>query len=173
MPINEQEQFLKTWEWEAKKTIELLRVLPAQQYDFRPDPKARSIGEMAWHLSEGDAYMTYGIEQNSFASGMKPPGLERPRTIAELAPGYERIHRDAVARVKKLKPEDYDRTITFFDGRPMTVRDILMFSMLHHNIHHRGQLALMCRLSGCPPIGIYGPNREETAKMMEASKSKA
>jgi uncharacterized damage-inducible protein DinB len=169
---NEQEQFLKMWELEAQKTIDLLRALPSQQYDFRPDPKGRSIGEMAWHLAEGDAYMTFGVE-NGFAPGMKPPGLERPRTIAELAPGYERIHRDAVARVKKLKPEDYDRTVPFFDGKPMVVRDILVFAMLHHNIHHRGQLVLLCRQSGSAPPGMYGPNREEMAKMMEAAKSKA
>lgn len=169
---NEQEQFLQTWEMEAQKTLEVLRTLPSDQYDFRPDPKGRSIGEMAWHLAEGDAYMTFGIE-NGFAPGMKPPGLERPRTIAELAPGYERIHRDAVARVKKLGPADYDRAVPFFDGNPMTIRDILRSAVLHHNIHHRGQLMLLCRQAGSAPPGVYGPNREEMAKMMEAMKNKA
>ena len=167
----EHEQFLKTWDWEAQRTIALLKCLPANQYDFRPDPKGRSLGEMAWHLAEGDAYMTYGIE-SGFAPGMKPPGIERPRTIAELAPGYERIHGDAVARVKKLKPEDYERTIPFFDGQPMSIRDILWGATLHHGIHHRGQLVLLCRQAGGSPVGIYGPNREETEKMMEAAKAR-
>ena len=172
MSAHEHEQFLKTWDWEAGKTVEVLRGLPANQYDFRPDPKGRSIGEMAWHLAEGDAYMTYGIE-HGFAPGAKPPGIERPRTIAELAPGYERIHRDAVARVKKLTPADYDRTIPFFDGRQMPIRDILWMTVLHHGIHHRGQLMMMCRMAGGAPAGIYGPNREETEKMREAMKAKS
>jgi uncharacterized damage-inducible protein DinB len=172
MSLHEHAQFLKTWDWEAQKTVELMRALPENQYDFRPDPKGRSIGEMAWHLAEGDAYMTFGIE-NGFSSGMKPPGIERPRTIAELAPGYERIHRDAVARVQKLKLEDFDRTVPFFDGRPMSIREILWGATLHHNIHHRGQLVLLCRQSGGTPIGIYGPTREEMEKMMEAAKAKA
>jgi len=38
-----------------------------------------------------------------------------------------------------------------------------------HEIHHRGQLSLMCRLAGGTPSGIYGPNREETAAMREKS----
>jgi uncharacterized damage-inducible protein DinB len=173
MSIREHEQFLKAWEWEAEKTIEVLRALPANQYDFRPDPKGRSLGEMAWHLSEGDAYMTHGIENGTFTSGSKPPGIERPRTIAELAPGYERIHRDAVERVKKLKPEDYDRTVPFFDGRPISVRDILWSTVLHHHIHHRGQLMLLCRQAGGRVPGVYGPNREDTEKMMEAAKGNA
>lgn len=170
---NEQELFLQTWEAEAKKTVALLRALPADQYDFRVDPRGRSIGEMAWHLAEGDAYMTFCIEKGSFAFGEKPSGIERPRTIAELAPGYERIHRDAVDRVKQLGPADYDRTLAFFDGEQMTVRDILRFAVLHHHIHHRGQLVLMCRLSGHATPGLYGPNREEMAKMAEAMKSKS
>jgi uncharacterized damage-inducible protein DinB len=173
MSSNEHDQFLKTWDFEAQKTMQVLKALPPTQYDFRPDPKGRSLGEMAWHLAEGDAYMTHGIEKGDFGMSAKPPGIERPRTIAELAPGYERIHRDAVARVKKLQPEDYDRAVPFFDGKPMPIRDILWYTVLHHGIHHRGQLVLLARQAGGMPPGIYGPNREETAKMMEASKSKS
>ena len=37
--------------------------------------------------------------------------------------------------------------------------------IISHNIHHRGQLTLMCRLAGGQAPGLYGPNREETAAM--------
>lgn len=159
------EQFILAWEPEAKRTIKALQALPVHQYDFRPDPGGRSLGELAWHLAEVDAYMTHGIDTGKFEMGSKPPGIERPRTVEALAPGYERVHADAVARVRKLKPEDLDREITFFDGRPMRVRDILWGALLHHSIHHRGQLQLMCRLAGGTAPGLYGPNREEMAAM--------
>jgi uncharacterized damage-inducible protein DinB len=81
-----------------------------------------------------------------------------------LAPGYDRVHREAVARIRTLKPEDLDRTISFFAG-PMTIRDVLWSAILAHGIHHRGQLSLMCRLAGGQPPGLYGPNREEMAAM--------
>ena len=171
MSATEKDQFLKMWEWEASKTIEQLKALPADKYDFRPDPKGRSLGEMAWHLSEGDAYMTWGIENGSFQTPNKPPGIERPRTIAELAPGFERIHRDAVERVNKLTLADLDRTVPFFDGTPISVRDILWMTVLHHGIHHRAQLMLLSRQAGGTPPGVYGPNREEMEKMMEARKA--
>src|SRR5437868_4586377 len=171
MPQNELEQFIQEWDREAEGTLKLLRALPAAQYDFRPDAGGRSLGELAWHLAEGDAYMSYGIENGTFAMDAKPPNIERPRTVEALAPGYERIHREAVARIRKLKPEDLDRTIPFFTG-PMTIRDILWSAIVSHGIHHRGQLALMCRLAGgvCP--GLYGPNREEMAAM-QAGASRA
>src|SRR5713226_4634167 len=105
MPGNELQTFLEVWDLEAKKTVVLLKALPPTQYDFRPDAGGRSLGELAWHLAEGDAYMSYGIEAGKFDQGMKPPNIERPRTVEGLAPGYERIHKEAVPRIRKLKAE--------------------------------------------------------------------
>jgi len=165
MAPNELDMFLSTWDREAESTVKLLRALPAAQYDFRPDATGRSLGELAWHLAEGDAYMSYGIEAGGFAMDMKPPNIERPRTVEALAPGFERIHREAVARIRKLKLEDLDRSVVFFTRQPMAIRDILWSATLLHGVHHRGQLSLMCRLAGGITPGVYGPNREEMAAM--------
>ena len=163
--MNELERFLQTWDREAEGTMKVLKALPAMQYDFRPDPGGRSLGELAWHLAEGDAYMSYGIERGDFSMGMmKPPNIERPRTVDALAPGYERIHREAVERIRKLSVEDLDRAIPFFSG-PLPIRHILWDAIISHGVHHRGQLALMCRLAGGQTPGLYGPNREEMAAM--------
>jgi uncharacterized damage-inducible protein DinB len=164
MPINELEMFLAAWDREAANTVKVLQSLPPTQYDFRPDAGGRSLGELAWHLAEGDAYMSYGIERGEFKMDAKPPNIERPRTVEALAPGYERVHREAAARIRNLTPQDLDRTIPFFVGS-MTIRDILSNAILAHGIHHRGQLTLMCRLAGGQPPGLYGPNREEMAAM--------
>lgn len=166
MPMNEIEMFLQAWERDSDGTLKLLKALPPGQYDFRPDAGGRSLGELAWHLAEGDAYMTWGIENGKFdMNGPKPPSIERPRTVEGLVSGFERIHQEALARVRKLKPEDLDRQIPFFGGQLLTVRDILWGMIINHGTHHRGQLSLMCRLAGgCAP-GLYGPNREETAAM--------
>ena len=74
-----------------------------------------------------------------------------------------------VARIQKLTPEDLERELPFF-GTTVPIRAILWDYTISHNVHHRGQLSLMCRLAGgCAP-GLYGPNREETAAMMQAAK---
>jgi uncharacterized damage-inducible protein DinB len=167
MPVNELERFLQTWEREAVNTVKVLRALPASQYDFRPDSGGRSLGELAWHLAEGDAYMSYGIEAGGFSmGGGKPPNIERPRTVEALASGYQRVHEEAVARIRKLTAADLDRTVPFFVGT-MPIRDILWDMIISHAVHHRGQLTLMCRLAGGQAPGLYGPNREETAAMRQ------
>jgi uncharacterized damage-inducible protein DinB len=165
---SELDSFIRIWDRETDGTVKLLQALPPTQYDFRPDAGGRSLGELAWHLAEGDAYMSYGIAQGQFSMDMRPPNIERPRSVEALAPAFERVHKEAVDRLRTLKPEDLDRTIQFFMG-PMSIRDIMWSALLLHGIHHRGQLALMCRLAGGQAPGLYGPNREEMAAMRAAS----
>jgi uncharacterized damage-inducible protein DinB len=88
--------------------------------------------------------------------------------VEGLASGYEVVHREALERIKKLRPEDLDTPIAFF-GNNLTIRDILWGFIISHGIHHRGQLSLMCRLAGGQAPGLYGPNREETAAMKAAA----
>ena len=164
MPDDELQRFLKVWDAEAQKTAALLRTVPAGQYDFRPDAGARSVGELAWHLAEVEAYISYGIEQGAVGPGSRPPGIERPKSVAALAPEYERVHAEAAARVRRLAPADLDRALSDFGGPPRPIRDILWLAMLLHQIHHRGQLSVLCRLAGGASPGMFGPNREETAR---------
>ena len=165
---SELELFIETWEREATKTIKLLEALPRDGYDFRPDPDGRSLGELAWHLAEVEAYGTFGIERGALSPDPKPPGIERPRAVQELSANFERVHRDARARVKKLRPDDLDRSIPFFTGQRATVRDVLWDFVLLHEIHHRGQLAMLCRMSGGRPTPLFGPTRE-SAPLRKAS----
>jgi uncharacterized damage-inducible protein DinB len=164
--MNELDRFRTVWNMEAQFTTKLLESLPTDQYDFRPDAGGRSLGEMAWHLAEIEGYISYGISKGAVTFQEAPPNLKRPREVKLLAPGYRKVHEEAVARLAPLTEADLDRELPFAD-RQMTLRDMLWGAIVMHLIHHRGQLSLMCRLAGGTPPGIYGPNREEMAAMRE------
>lgn len=153
--------FRAAWNSEADRVIRVLEALPPDGYDFRPDPKGRSIGELAWHLSEIDACLSFGIAEGRFRFEDDPPNLKRPSEVHLLAPGYRRIHDEAVARLKDLDDSRLDERVPFFDGRQLSMRDVLWNELLAHLIHHRGQLVMLCRMAGGAPPGLYGPNREE------------
>ena len=167
--MTELDQFFATWDYETQNTMKLLRALPKDKYDFRPDAQGRSLGELAWHLAEGDAYMTHGIDTGEFFGKVKPDHIDRPRTIDGVVSGFDVVHNDALARMKKLTVADLDRKVNFFNN-PMPIRDILWSYVILHGAHHRGQLSLMCRLAGGQAPGLYGPNREEMAAMMAGNK---
>jgi uncharacterized damage-inducible protein DinB len=161
----ELDTFFKIWDQEAQKTIKLMRSLPKDKYDYRPDAGARSMGEMAWHLAELDGYTGFCLEVGSFALDTKVPNLERPRTVDALAAGYERVHKEAVDRLRKLTAADLDRSVTYFTGDQLPIRDVLWSGLLYHTIHHRGQLSLMNRMAGGKSPSMFGPNREEMAAL--------
>ena len=165
-PTNEVETFRRAWEEVAQGTIQLLESLPENKYDLRPDKEGRSLGELAWHLSEIEGYISHGITKGAVTFQEAPPNLKRPREVRLLAPGYRQVHDEAVARLVNLTPADLDRELPFADRR-MPIRDMLWGTILSHLVHHRGQLSLLCRLAGGRPPAIYGPNREEMAAMRE------
>ncbi len=167
METDELKAFFATWDHEAAKAAALIRAIPEDRYDFRPDPAGRSLGELAWHLAEGDAYMSLLAARGSWTPGEKPPGVERPRTVAELAPGFERVHAEARARLAHLASADLAREIATPGGHAKSVSRVLWEMVLYHLIHHRGQLSLMVRLAGGIAPGMYGPNREATAAMKQ------
>jgi uncharacterized damage-inducible protein DinB len=170
---SEIQMFRAVWNAEAARTIAVFESLPPDQYDFRPDPQGRSIGELAWHLSEIDACLTFGIGHNRFSMEDEPPHLKRPREIPLLAPGYRRIHEEAVARLAMLSDADLDRQVTYFDGKPLSIREVLWDQLLRHLVHHRGQLVLLCRMAGGTPPGLYGPNREQMRAALASAKAGA
>ena len=128
--LDEVQTFRAAWNAEAQCTLRLLDVLPPDQYDFRPDPKGRSLGEMAWHLSEIDACLSFGIALRRFRFEDEPPDLKRPREIKLLAPGYRHIHDQAVVRLDGLRSDQLEDTVTFFDGRRLTIRHVLWNELL-------------------------------------------
>ena len=167
MSAHQIESFLKTWEFESGLTAKLLNTVPRDQLDFRPDPEGRSLGELAWHLAEIEAIMTTIAVHQDFKAPM-PPGLQRPHTAGDIASGYERVHREAVERVRSIPPEDLDRTFPFVFGQTISVRNVLWIPLLHHLIHHRGQLMMMIRMAHGTPSRLYGPLREDEAAMRAA-----
>jgi len=169
MESRELDTFLEAWEAQARGVVRVLESLPPTQYDFHAAPGVRSIGEMAWHLAELDAYISFGIERGALSFAERPPGIERPKEVAALAKGYERVHAEARVRLLQLQGSDLGRSIPSFDGKPAAIRELLWSALLHHSIHHLAQLVLMCRMAGGTPPGIYGPNLEQTAAMKTAA----
>src|SRR5947209_18847000 len=68
---------VKHWKTSGEFTIAVAGSMPAESYNFRPDPEEMSFGQLMRHIA------AVNLDACSNASGMTRPAL--PSKIAELA----------------------------------------------------------------------------------------
>jgi uncharacterized damage-inducible protein DinB len=157
------ETFLREFDAEMAATRRLLERVPADQFDWKPHPKSRSLGELATHVTE---LPRWGIrfEKDSFQVGSEaaPPMKDSGAWVAR----FDQNVAAARANIERASDEFMDGEFTvhkpdgsvfFAHKRSALVRRVL----LNHLIHHRGQLTVYLRELDRPLPPIYGPTADE------------
>src|SRR6516162_1250293 len=73
---------------EMETTKKVLAAIPEDKGDYRPDAKARTARELAWHLASCDVQMTDEIADQKFQ--MEPRFKEEPKNVKELIEWYDK-----------------------------------------------------------------------------------
>jgi uncharacterized damage-inducible protein DinB len=120
----------------------------------------RSLGAMAWHMVTTVAEM-----MNQTGLGLSAINHESmpPETAAEIVAGYKAVTDELSA---KLAAQWTDETLEKTDelyGETWS-RGTTLAILMHHEIHHRGQMTILLRQAGSTVPGIYGPAKEEWEK---------
>jgi uncharacterized damage-inducible protein DinB len=143
---------------ELETTKRVLAAVPDAQRDYRPDPKARTAWELAWHLASCDVQMTDEIADHKFE--LEPRFKEEPKNVAELVQWYDANFNRAIDRVRAMTPEQLCAPVDFLGAFNMPAVFYLTF-VNNHSIHHRGQLATYLRPMGSKVPSIYGGSADE------------
>lgn len=143
---------------EMETTKKVLAAIPEAKRDYRPDPKARSAWELAWHLASADVQMTDEVADLKFS--MEPRFKDEPKNVADLVSWYDTNFRRAIARVQALTPEQLCTPVDFYGA--FNLPDVFYLNFVNnHSIHHRGALATYLRPMGSKIPGIYGGSADE------------
>ncbi|HTD24401.1 MAG TPA: DinB family protein [Terriglobales bacterium] len=139
---------------EMPTTKAVIDAIPESRKEYRPDPKARSAGQLAWHLANSEVWFLKGIADLQFPD---PTAFEKdtPKTIAEISQWYETNAKKELERLRKLSPEQLATPVDFFGAFKMPAFAYLLFQS-RHSCHHRGQLASYLRPMGSKCPDIYG-----------------
>ena len=154
------EEALEAWDDARRGVIAELRSVPPGQVDFRPEPGARSVAEIAQHVVD-TALMWYGELSNpdgdftrlGFAGFMKAygtPASKRPSDRSGLVRLLRSTHAAGARRLRQVGEVGMLQTIRRFDGESGTRLAWLQHGIAHEE-YHRGQLALYVRLLGRTP----------------------
>jgi uncharacterized damage-inducible protein DinB len=156
------EEFLRVCEQEYQTTLKLLKAYPEDKVELRPHEKLRTARELAWGLTNNEPWMLNGITSGNF---MGDERTDAPATMREIIANYEKVHSDAMSKIRKMNDSDFDKSVDFFVAPKkmgkVKVTDLLGI-MVKDQIHHRGQLSVYLRIAGAKVPSIYGPTADES-----------
>ena len=154
---------IATYEQEAKTTRRVINAIPEDKKNYRPDPKAKSADELAWHVVFNDINFLESIARGSFMAGPEEAAIEQklhPKSIAEILKWHEANVPEALAKLQAMTPQQLLTPIDFFGAFNFPAFMYLEFWKVHM-VHHRGWLASYLRPMGSKCPSIYGPSGDE------------
>ena len=147
---------------EFATTRKVILAVPDDKRAYRPDLRAKTAWELAWHLAVTDVWFLKGIADLKFDGNEDEAAFaakHEPKNIAEIAAWHERETHLALDRVNKMSGRDLLTPVPFFH------LNLPAFAYLklcqNHGIHHRGQLSTYLRPMGSKVPSIYGPSADE------------
>jgi uncharacterized damage-inducible protein DinB len=158
------DSILMEMDQEAEITRRLFNVIPEDKLDWRPHPKARTLGELAIHVAVIP----------SVAEIAQPDTFEMPEFLDEPAATSRaqilEVFADALKKGKEIVAST-DDTRAMGEWKLMKGDTPVMamprvgvwrMIMLNHYYHHRGQLSAYLRELDVPIPSIYGPSADES-----------
>src|SRR5689334_45969 len=149
---------------EAEITKRLFNVIPDDKLDWRPHPKAKTLGALAMHIATIPGTVAELGDLDVKEAGNFPPDVE-PASRAQILDAFA----ESLKRGKEIvAATDDTRALAEWklvkDGRTLFAAPRMGFwrsVLLNHNYHHRGQLSTYLRELDIPLPSIYGPSADE------------
>lgn len=156
---------LPEFDQEMALTRLVLARVPDAAFGWRPHPKSFDLGELASHLATiprwGTSILTKTMHDLATA-GPRPAAL--PSADAILA-RFDANVREVRERLVEMADAELQVMWTLKRGTHTVLAMPRLAAMrafvLHHTIHHRGQLTVYLRQQDVPLPPLYGPTADE------------
>ena len=163
--MREREAFIVEFDHEMAATRRVLERVPDDAFEWTPHERSFSLGGLASHLAQlphwGSQILDAEMYDLAGATGQSTPKGSR----AEVLETFDRH----VAEVRRALVAGSDAEL----AAPWTLKRgphvvltmpriaALRRFLLHHVIHHRGQMTVYLRLREVPVPPLYGPTADE------------
>lgn len=139
--------------------VKVLKAMPANRLDYRPDPKARTAADLAWLMAAEEAALMDLLETGTVDWKELPaPGKD------EIVAAFERNAAAVDDRLARLDEAGWNKPGRFLMGGASAWEapvGEMMWGFLFDLIHHRGQLSTYLRPMGGKVPAIYGPSADD------------
>ena len=153
------EFFLSVIDEEIPTTQKVIRAIPEEGRDYKPDETSRSALEIARHLAVGDLFFLDAVANGAF--GEWSEGAEKAITTIEgSAAAFDERWPAALDKVRGLDGEALAKPLSMMGAFELPTVVYLSFLIRHH-VHHRGQLTAYVRAAGGKVPSVYGGSADE------------
>jgi uncharacterized damage-inducible protein DinB len=155
--INKIEDFKNSWMYESSCTLKLMNALTDKSLGQKVAKDHRDLGRIAWHI-------TQTIPEMSNRTGLNVAGpahnMPVPASAEAIKKAYDTSASSLLEQVTKCWNDD---TLNIEDDMygEKWKRGVTLDALIHHEIHHRGQMTILMRQAGITVPGVYGPSKEE------------
>jgi uncharacterized damage-inducible protein DinB len=155
------EILLAEFDHEMAATRRLLACVPDRALTWKPHDRARSMGELASHITEVTAWTAHILDAPAFDLDAAPPPTAAATSTALLLEAFADQTKRARALVDRTDSELTAMWSLKQGGQELfSLPRAAAFRtfVLGHVVHHRGQLSVYLRMNDVPVPSIYGPS---------------
>jgi uncharacterized damage-inducible protein DinB len=145
---------------ETPTFVKVLKALPEGKLDYRPHPRSRTAGEIAWALAQSEAALISLLDTGTIEWKEEKP----PAEVDAIVAAFERNAKGVNERLEKLDQAGWQKKGRFLMGEGGAWEDAVedfVWGFLSDSIHHRGQLTAYLRPMGGKVPSIYGPSADD------------
>jgi uncharacterized damage-inducible protein DinB len=142
--------FAKHWQISKEFTLAVAEAMPAEGYDFKPNPEELSFGQLMIHIaaqnSDSCASATGTKPIDGLSSTAWPAATDRQTAIKFLTLSFDKCAKDLDA----MPPEQWNKEVYKVRGQPVLASEALWYTFTH-TAHHRGQAEVYLRVKNIKP----------------------
>ncbi|MFL6415633.1 MAG: DinB family protein [Bryobacteraceae bacterium] len=163
-----QTAFLPALKSEHTITKNIIGAIPEGKEEFRPDEISKNAMELAWHIAVSEMRFLDAVSAGAFEFTPQPKP-DSVRTSADLNRWYSDNFETRLSKVVALSGDQLAKIVDF---RGMFQLPAVMYLgfILHHTVHHRGQLSTYLRPMGAKVPSIYGESYDAAEARKAAQK---
>ena len=143
---------------ESRLTKSVIEAIPLDKGDYRPDAVSKTALDLAWHIVATEMRFMDAVATGAFDLTPNP----RPETIKNSAELNAWYSENFARRFENLTKQSNEQLLKVVDFRGVFQLPAVMYLgfVLHHSVHHRGQLSMYLRPMGAKVPSIYGESHD-------------
>ncbi len=139
------------WERVRKTIVQAASLIPKGKLEWKPARGLSSFGDLLRHMVDTEEFWIQGVLRGKGGS----PDRSRTDfpTLEAILNDWERVHQMSLASLSRMPAKALSRKVKIEkDGRVPV--NWLLWHVIEHEVHHRGQIMLYLRLLGLEPPQI-------------------